>query len=241
MKRILLLTGVFVLAAVLAFAQRIPVEFSVGVGGYFPHDGRYTHFFDHNPANFSLQAAYGWRAFDLKAGLDRLRKSTNGGDEFSLPERTYDTVIAPDTFSVRSTNRTSTSVNSYVRASGFRFGAAFHPFREAAFSPFIGFGASIFSSKGHGDSVKVSYDSIYVGSPDTLDRVDTTQISSGVAQFSESVFGTYIEAGVQTRLPHNLFFVFEAIRDFRANDKATLLGPIKGGGTVIQARLGYRF
>ncbi len=240
MKRKLFLTGVFVLAAVSAFAQWIPIELSIGVGGYFPHDGRYSHFFEHNPANLSFQAVYPWSVLDFKAGFEHLRKSENSFDVFSVDEKSFPKEkITPDSVIITTKIR---DLKSYVRASTFRFGAAFHLFRAASFSPYLGVGGSMSSSKGYGTRVFFA-DSQVVYSDTTKSTREASALpdKDSVNSFSESVFGTYIEAGVQTRLPHNLFFVFEAIRDFRANDKATLLGPIKGGGTVIQARLGYRF
>jgi hypothetical protein len=233
----------FTVAAMLVYssvlAQKIPVEFSVGVGGYFPHDGRYSHFFDHNPASWSVQGVYKWSALDLKLGYDNARKSTNGGDRFSQRTNYPPNVSSLDSFK---TTFTATGVKSYVRASGFRFGAAFHPFRAAAVSPFIGFGGSTTSTKGYGDSVLVAFDSVYISSETVPDRVDTLPaVRSSVAPFSESVFGTYLEAGVQAQLPRNFFFIFEAIRDFRPKDKAGVMGPGKGGGTLVGMRLGYRF
>jgi hypothetical protein len=233
----------FTAAAMLVYgsvlAQKIPVEFSVGVGGYFPHDGRYSQFFDHNPASWSLQGVYKWSALDLKAGFDNVRKSANGGDQFSRTTTYPPDAVLVDSFK---TTFTATGVKSYVRASTFRFGAAFHPFRTAAVSPFIGFGGGVTSTKGFGDSVLVAYDSVYITSSSTPDRVDTLPaVRSSVAPFSESVFGTYLEAGVQAQLPYDFFFIFEAVRDFRPKDKAGILGPGKGGGTLIGMRLGYRF
>lgn len=241
MRRIL--QSAFFLLVLTGFvqAQRIPLQVSFGVGGYFPHDGRYSRYFDHNPANFSVQAAYGWKVLDLKAGFERMQKWNRGGDQ-SSQTTIYVTGFTYDSSKI---THTASSVNSYVRASGFRFGAAFHPFRTSAFSPFIGFGGTILSSKGNGDSSLMVYDSVFLtstGPPDSPDRVDTLPpATSSVAPFSESVFGTYIEAGVYTRLPHNFFFVVEAIRDFRPKDKAGVIGPAKGGGTHLGIRLGYRF
>lgn len=240
MKRILFLAGVFVLAAGSVFAQRIPIEFSVGIGGYFPHDGRYSHFFDHNPANVSVQAAYGWSVLDFKVGVEHLRKSANTTDDFSPQTEFFpQDKITPD--SAKTTFKTR-KLKSYVRATAFRFGTALHLFREAAFSPFVGAGGSISSSKGYGTRV------FFVDTVITYaDTTRQTRVASAppdrdsVNRFSESVFGTYIEAGVKARLPYNFFFVFEAVRDFRANDKKGVLGPAKGGGTLIGIRLGYKF
>ncbi len=236
MRRILL-SGFFLLALTgFTRAQRIPLEVSFGVGGYFPHDGRYSHFFDHNPANLSGQVAYAWSVLDLKAGFERMRKETDRSDEIRGVEffplfGQLDSVIISNTV---------TSVNSYVRTSGFRLGAAFHPFREAAFSPFLGLGGSFGSTKGRGDSVAVVTDTVF-DNQFAYDTSYTTAIQSQVAEFSESFSGFYLEAGVQARLPHRFFFVFEAIRDFRSNNKQGVLGPAKGGGTLIGMRLGYRF
>ncbi|MCI0329710.1 MAG: hypothetical protein L0196_01985 [candidate division Zixibacteria bacterium] len=227
-----------------AFAQRIPLEVSFGVGGYFPEDGRYSHFFEHNPANFSGQVTYKWSVLDFKAGFESMRKRTDKQEKF------FDFDIIPD-FGTLDTIRiihTATDVKSYVRASGFRLGVAFHPFREAAFSPFVGFGGSFGSSKGHGDSLAVVIDTILdytqrdtiTGEPDTTVR-DISPPPSQVAEFSKNFSGFYLEAGAQARLPYNFFFVFEAIRDFRSNNKAGVIGPVKGGGTLIGMRLGYRF
>lgn len=220
-----------------AFAQRIPLEVSFGVGGYFPEDGRYSHFFDHNPAGFSGQAVYGWKILDFKVGFERLQKRTNSATTssdsrfFSEDEVTVDSVAFIDNFS---------TMNSYMRATTFRFGTAFHPFRWGAFSPFLGFGGSVSSSKGHGN-VEIVTDSTIVYVDTTTDRSVSDTAHSSVSQFSESVFGTYLEAGVKTQLPKNFFFVFEAIRDFRSKNKAGVIGPVKGGGTLIGMRLGYRF
>lgn len=241
MRQILLLSFFLFALTNFAQAQRRPLEVSFGVGGYFPEDGRYSHFFDHNPANFSGQLAYAWSVLDLKAGFERVQKWNRGGDEFSQTS-IYLTGFTYDSSKI---THTASTMSSYVRASGLRFGAAFHPFRTAAFSPFIGFGAALISSKGYGDSALVVYDSVFLtspGPPNPPNRVDTLPpTSSSVAPFSESVFGTYLEAGVYTSLPCNLFFVLEAIRDFRSKDKAGVIGPAKGGGTLIGMRLGYRF
>lgn len=236
MRRILL-SGFFLFALTgFAPAQRIPLEVSFGVGGYFPHDGRYSHFFDHNPANFSGQVAYAWSALDLKAGFERMQKWNRGGDEFS--QTTFYPTTGP-LDSVKISN-TSTAVNSYLRVSGFRLGAAFHPFREAAFSPFLGVGGSFGSSKGKGDSVAVVTDTV-LDDQFAYDTSYTSSTQSQVAEFSESFSGFYLEAGVQARLPYRFFFVFEAIRDFRSNNKPGVIGPAKGGGTLVGMRLGYRF
>ena len=237
MMRHILLSGFFLFGlASFAQGQRIPLEVSFGIGGYFPQDGRYTHFFDHNPANFSGQATYVWSVLDLKAGFERMQKWNRGGDEFSQ------TTFYPDFGAVDSVKltQTSTAVNAYLRTSGFRLGAAFHPFREAAFSPFFGFGGSFGSTKGRGDSLAVVTDTIL----DDQFSYDTSYITmnqSQVAEFSESFSGFYLEAGVQARLPHRFFFIFEAIRDFRSEGKAGVIGPANGGGTLIGTRLGYRF
>jgi len=239
--RPLLLSGFFLFGlASFAQGQRIPLEVSFGIGGYFPQDGRYTHFFDHNPASFSGQAAYAWSVLDFKAGFERMRKTNNRGDESSqstifLTNFLYDS---------QKVSHTSTKLNSYVRVSTVRLGLAFHPFRKASFSPFIGFGVGITSTKGYGDSARAGYDSVYIDSfpPSPPDRVDTLPpAASSVGRFSKSVFGSYLEAGVHTRLPYNFFFAFEAVRDFRSKDKAGLIGPAKGGGTLLGMRLGYRF
>ena len=237
MMRKILLSGFFLLVLTgLVQAQRIPLEVSFGVGGYFPEDGRYSHYFDHNPANFSGQMVYGWKVLDIKAAFERMQKWNRGGDEFNQ------TAFYPDfgaVDSVKLTN-TSTAVNAYLRTSGFRIGAAFHPFREAAFSPFFGIGGSFGSSKGRGDSVAVVTDTI-LDDQFAYDTSYTTVNQSQVAEFDESFSGFYLEAGVQARLPYRFFFIFEAIRDFRSEDKAGVIGPAKGGGTLIGARLGYRF
>lgn len=236
MRRIML-SGFFLLAlAGFAQAQRIPLEVSFGVGGYFPHDGRYTHFFDHNPANFSGQVAYAWSVLDLKVGFERMQKWNRGGDEF-LQTTFYPEFGGVDSVKI---SHTATAVNSYMRASGFRLGAAFHPFREAAFSPFLGFGGSFGSTKGYGDSTAVVTDTV-LDDQFAYDTSYTTSTQSQVAEFSESFSGFYLEAGVQARLPYRFFFVFEAIRDFRSEDKAGVIGPAKGGGTLLGMRLGYRF
>jgi len=235
--RQILLSGFFLLVLTgMAQAQRIPLEVSFGVGGYFPQDGRYTHFFDHNPVSFSGQVAYTWSFLDFKAGFERMRKATDRNDEFQETEffPTFGTLD-----SVKISN-TATSVNSYVRTSGFRLGAAFHPFREAAFSPFLGFGGSFGSTKGRGDSLAVMTDSVF-DDQFAYDTSYTTTTQSQVAEFSESFSGFYLEAGVQARLPYRFFFVFEAVRDFRTKDKTGVIGPAKGGGTLIGMRLGYRF
>lgn len=236
MRRILLSSFFLLVLTGFVQAQRIPLEVSFGVGGYFPEDGRYSHYFDHNPANFSGQVTYGWSVFDIKAGFERMQKWNRGGDEFTQ------TTFYPDfgaVDSVKLTN-TSTAVNAYLRTSGFRIGAAFHPFREAAFSPFFGIGGSFGSSKGRGDSVAVVTDTI-LDDQFAYDTSYTTVNQSQVAEFDESFSGFYLEAGAQARLPYNLFFVFEAIRDFRSEDKAGVIGPAKGGGTHLGVRLGYRF
>ncbi|MGH8005265.1 MAG: hypothetical protein ACRECJ_11140 [Limisphaerales bacterium] len=240
--RQILLSGFFLLALTgFVQAQRIPLEVSFGVGGYFPEDGRYSRYFDHNPANFSGQVTYGWSVLDIKAGFERMQRWNRGGDKF-LQTSVYVTGFTYDSSKI---THTTSTLNSYVRASGFRFGAAFHPFRAGAFSPFIGFGTTLISSKGYGDSALVVYDSVFLtsgGPPNPPDRVDTvTATTSSVTPFSKSVFGTYLEAGVKTKLPYNFFFVLEAIRDFRSKDKAGIIGPAKGGGTLIGMRLGYRF
>lgn len=240
--RNLLLCSSFLLAfGGFAQAQRIPVEVSFGVGGYFPQDGRYSHYFSHNPASFSGQVTYHWSIFDVKAGFERMQKWNHGGD-VSSQSAIYLTGITYDSTKIF---HKTTDISSYMRASGFRFGAAIHPFREAAVSPFAGFGFSVISSKGHGDSALAEYDSVFTtttGPPNPPDRVDTIpRAESSVAPFSESVFGTYLEAGVYTHLPRNFFFVVEAVRDFRSKDKANILGPAKGGGTLVGLRLGYRF
>lgn len=235
--RPLLLLGFFLLASTgLAFAQRIPLEVSFGVGGYFPEDGRYSHYFRHNPANFSGQVVYGWKVLDIKAGFERMQKWNRGGDEFSRTDF-YPEVGPLDSVKI---THTGTSVNSYVRTSGFRLGAAFHPFREAAFSPFVGLGGSFGSTKGYGDSLAFVTDTV-LNDQFVYDTSYSSQSRSQVAEFSESFSGFYLEAGAQARLPHNFFFVFEAIRDFRSKDKAGVIGPAKGGGTLIGIRLGYRF
>jgi hypothetical protein len=224
-----------------SFAQRIPLEVSLGVGGYFPEDGRYSHFFEHNPANFSGQVVYGWRVLDIKAGFERMQKWNQGGDR-SSQIAVYVTGFTYDSSKI---THTRSSVGSYIRASGFHFGAAFHPFRAGAFSPFIGFGTTVFSSKGYGDSTLEVYDSVFLtssGPPNPPDRIDTLPTTtSSVTPFSENVFGTYLEAGVKTQLPYNLFFVLEVKRDFRSDKKQGIFGPAKGGGTLLGLRLGYRF
>ncbi|MCI0405505.1 MAG: hypothetical protein L0Z48_01735 [candidate division Zixibacteria bacterium] len=219
-----------------SFAQRIPLEVSFGVGGYFPEDGRHSHFFEHNPASFSGQMVYGWRVLDVKAGFERMQKWNRGGDEFTQ------TTFYPDfgKFDSVKLAQTSTAVNAYLRTSGFRLGAAFHPFREAGFSPFFGIGGSFGSAKGRGDSVAVVTDTV-LDSNFVYSTSRTNSFQSQVAEFSESFSGFYLEAGAQARLPYNFFFVFEAIRDFRSKDKAGVIGPAKGGGTLLGIRLGYRF
>ncbi len=236
MRRILL-SGFFLFALMgIARAQRIPLEVSFGVGGYFPEDGRYSHFFEHNPASFSGQVVYGWRVLDVKAGFERMQKWNRGGDEFTQ------TTFYPDFGALDSVKltQTSTAVNAYLRTSGFRIGAAFHPFREAAFSPFFGIGGSFGSTKGRGDSVAVVTDTV-LDDQFVYDTSYTTVTQSQLAEFSESYSGFYLEAGAQARLPYNFFFVFEAVRDFRSKDKAGVIGPAKGGGTLLGIRLGYRF
>lgn len=237
MRKILGFTIAVMLVYGSVLAQKIPVEFSAGIGGYFPHDGRYAQFFNHNPANWSVQGVYKWSALDLKAGFDQMRKRTNRTNT-SFDQRPF----SKDGLFVDSiaTASVSSFVNSYLRASTFRFGGAFHPFREAGFSPFLGFGGSVSSSKGYGHSV-LSTDSTVIYADNTPSRMNSDADTSTVAPFSESVFGTYLEAGVQAQLPHNFFFIFEAIRDFRPKDKAGVLGPAKGGGTLVGIRLGYRF
>ncbi len=235
--RLLLLSGFFLLALTgFSLAQRIPLEVSFGVGGYFPEDGRYSHFFDHNPADFSGQVVYGWRVLDIKAGLERMQKWNRGGDEFTQ------TSFYPATGPLDSVKiaHTATSVNSYVRTSCFRLGAAFHPFREAAFSPFLGLGGSFGSTKGYGDSLGVVTDTV-LDDQFVYDTSYSSRTQSQAAEFSESFSGFYLEAGVRARLPKNFFFIFEAIRDFRSKDKAGVLGPAKGGGSLVGIRLGYRF
>ncbi|MGE5692940.1 MAG: hypothetical protein ACM3YF_04080 [Candidatus Zixiibacteriota bacterium] len=237
MMRKILLSGFFLLVLTgLVQAQRIPLEVSFGVGGYFPEDGRYSHYFDHNPANFSGQVVYGWKVLDIKAAFERMQKWNRGGDEFNQ------TTFYPDfgaVDSVKLTN-TSTAVNAYLRTSGFRIGAAFHPFREAAFSPFFGIGGSFGSSKGRGDSVAVVIDTV-LDSNFVYSTSRTTSFQSQVTDFSEGYSGFYLEAGAMTRLPYRFFLVFEAIRDFRSNNKQDILGPAKGGGTLLGLRLGYQF
>lgn len=237
--RKILLSGFFLLAFFgFAQAQRIPLEVSFGVGGYFPEDGRYNQFFDHNPASFSGQAVYGWKILDFKVGFEGLKKRTNGttnssDNAFFPPEGPfYDSVVITDR---------SSKINSYVRATTFRFGGAFHPFRTAAFSPFLGVGGSISSSKGHATNDLFTDSAIIYADTAKQTRLTSDSNTSSVAPFSESVFGTYVEVGIQTRLPRNFFFVVEAIRDFRSKDKAEVIGPAKGGGTLLGMRLGYRF
>lgn len=235
--RKILLSGFFLFALTgFARAQRIPLEISLGVGGYFPHDGRYSHYFDHNPANFSGQAVYGWKFLDFKVGFEGLKKRTNSSTSSSDAEFYSEDGLIVD--SAAFTDNSST-INSYVRASTFRFGTAFHPFRWGAFSPFLGFGGGVSSTKGYGNSELITDSTIvYVGS--TPDRTTSDTARSSVPQFTGSVFGTYLEAGVKTQLPKNFFFVFEAVRDFRSN-KEDIVGPAKKGGTLLGIRLGYRF
>ncbi len=236
MRKILLLGFFLLVSTAFAQAQRIPLEVSFGVGGYFPQDGRYSHYFDHNPAIFSGQVAYAWSVLDIKAGFERMQKWNRGGDQFTQTSF-YPEIGTLDSVKV---SNTTTSVNSYLRTSGFRLGAGFHPFREAAFSPFFGFGGSFGSTNGRGDSVAVVTDSVF-DDQFAFDTSYTTVNQSQVAEFSESFSGLYLEAGAQARLPYNFFFVFEVIRDFRSKDQAGVIGPAKEGGTLIGMRLGYRF
>jgi len=237
--RKILLSGFFLLVLTgLVQAQRIPLEVSFGVGGYFPEDGRYSHYFDHNPANFSGQVVYGWKVLDIKAGFERMQKRTNS----SATSRDV-TVFPPDEPFLDSVaiRDDSSSINSYMRASSFRFGVAFQPFRKAAFSPYFGFGGSVVSTKGYGDNFLVTDSAIIYADTTKPVRTNSQTTSASIPPFSESVFGTYIEVGVKTQLPYNLFFVVEAIRDFRSNSKQGVLGPANGGGTLLGIRLGYRF
>ena len=218
-------------------AQERALKVSFGVGKYFPDDERYSHFFEHKPVNYSVELGYAFWVLNIETGLEHFAVSRNTTEQFYYRKAYPPDRVPYDSFLITGG---IIDVKSNLRSSAFRVGVVLSPWENKMFSPFIGVGGSLISSKGYGDSSLVRSDTFYNntagGRPGGYYFIFD---SSKVPKFKKSALGGYIKGGLEVHLPYSIFFIFEAIHDLRFRSDTGILGSLKGG-TLIGLRMGYR-